>query len=290
MGYLFVTGAFMCIGSYMVPVRFASAKGLHFMPFMGLGLLVFDLLRFDSLRQLAAHPVWLGACLLSGLLWAAGQVLANMTLEEVSLAKSSVLFNVNSFINIAFGLLVFHEAQGLTAYIFLLLGGLVLFAGAWYVAGIAPAPSKEGNLKKGVLYGISAGIFWGLYFMPVKAVQTWYPEAGLGSLDLLSGLAFGGTFPALLLFLKVPKTEIRARNIGMGLVTAILWAGGTACFLLAIQSLGLSRAVPIVNTSGLVYSLWSLFVFKEFPMSVWPKVLGGAALVAVGAVLTAQSG
>ena len=290
MGYLFVSGAFLFIGSYMVPVRFASAKGLHFMPFMGLGLLIFDLLRFGSLERVAAHPFWLGACLLSGLLWAAGQVLANMTLEEVSLAKSSVLFNVNSFINIAFGLLAFHEASGLQSYLFLLAGGLVLFAGAWYVAGIAPAPSKEGNLNKGVLYGLLAGVFWGLYFMPVKAVQTWYPEAGLGSLDILSGLAFGGTFPALLLFLKVPKKEFNARNVTMGMVTALLWAGGTACFLLAIQSLGLSRAVPIVNTSGLVYSLWSLFVFKEFPMSVWPKVLGGALIVAAGAVLTAQSG
>lgn len=290
MGYLFVIGAFFCIGSYMVPVRFATSKGLRFMPFMGLGLLIFDLLRWDSLAHLAAHPLWLGACVLSGLLWAAGQILANMTLEEVSLAKSSVLFNVNSFINIAVGLLAFHEASGMTAYLFLLAGGLVLFAGAWYVAGIAPAPSKEGNLRKGVIYGLSAGIFWGLYFMPVKAVQTWYPEPGLGALDVLSGLAFGGTFPALLLFLKVPKTEFRIRNIGMGLITTLLWSGGTACFLLAIQSLGLSRAVPIVNTSGLVYALWSLFVFKEFPMSVWPKVLGGAVIVAVGAILTAQSG
>jgi drug/metabolite transporter (DMT)-like permease len=290
MGYLFAAGAFLFIGSYMVPVRFATAKGLRFMPFMGLGLLVFDLVRWDSLSRVMAHPLWLEACLLSGLLWAAGQVLANMTLEEVSLAKSSVLFNVNSFINIGVGLLAFHEASGLKSYLFLLAGGLVLFAGAWFVANIAPAPSKEGDLKKGVLLGILTGFFWGLYFMPVKAVQTWYPEAGLGSLDVLTGLAFGGTFPALLLFLKVPKTEIRSRNIGMGLVTALLWAGGTACFLLAIQNLGLSRAVPIVNTSGLVYALWSLFVFKEFPMSVWPKVLGGAVIVAVGAILTAQSG
>ncbi|HVZ81375.1 MAG TPA: GRP family sugar transporter [bacterium] len=290
MGYLFVTGAFLCIGSYMVPVRFATAKGLGFIPFMGVGLLLFDLARSGSLARLAAHPTWMGACLVSGILWVAGQFLANMTLEEVSLAKSSVLFNVNSFINIGFGLLAFHEASDLRSYLFLSAGGLVLFAGAWYVAGIAPAPSKEGNLRKGVLYGLLTGFFWGLYFMPVKAVQTWRPEADLGSMDILAGLAFGGTLPALLLFLKVPKGLFTARNFAMGLLSAFLWAGGTAFFLLAIESLGLSRAVPIVNTSGLVYSLWSLFVFKEFPLSVWPKVLGGALIVAIGAVLTACSG
>lgn len=290
MGYLFVFGAFLCIGSYMVPVRFASAKGLKFMPFMGLGLVVFDLLRLDSLRHLAEHPLWIGACLLAGLLWAAGQTLANLTLEEVSLAKASVLFNANSFINIGMGLVVFHEASGPKAYAFLLLGGLVLFFGAWWVARIGAVKSKEGNLKKGVLYGLLAGLFWGLYFVPVKAVQMWDPQPGLGPLDVLAGLAFGGTWPSLLLFFACSKKDWTGKNVAFGAVTAALWAGGTAFFLLSIDSLGLSRAVPIVNTSGLVYTVWSLFVFREFPMSVGPRVLVGAAIVAAGAILTACSG
>src|SRR5260221_802686 len=152
-GYLYALGAFACIGSYMMPVRCATAKGIAFLPFMGLGMVLIDLFRFNSLLALWDHPHWFWASIVSGLLWVCGQSLANLALEEVSLAKASVLFNFNSFINIAFGLILFKEASGLRSYLFLLAGGLVLFIGAWWVANLSASPAKEGNLKKGILYG-----------------------------------------------------------------------------------------------------------------------------------------
>lgn len=288
-GYLYAFAAFLGVGSYMVPVRFATAKGLWFMPFMGLGMVVMDLLRWDSLKNLWAHPFWFWGSVLSGVLWVTGQALANLCLEEVSLAKGSVLFNANSFINIAFGLVVFHEASGLRAYLFLLAGGILLFLGAAWVARVSATPAKEGNLRRGVLWGLLAALFWGLYFTPATAVQKWYPEPSLSTLDVLSGLALGGTFPALALFFFCPKKLWTLPNVGLGGLTTLLWAAGMTCFLLANQALGLARAVPIVNSSGLVYAAWSLFVFKEFPFTQAPKVLGGALLVAAGAVLMAFS-
>lgn len=281
--------AFLCIGSYMVPVRFATAKGLRFLPFMGLGMVVMDCLRLSSLKNLWAHPLWFWGSFVAGILWVTGQTLANLALEEVSLAKASVLFNSNSFINIAFGLLVFHEASGLRAYLLLLAGGILLFIGAWWVARISATPSKEGNLKKGIFYGLLAGLFWGLYFAPTKAVQVWDPQSSLSSIDVLSGLALGGTLPALALFFFCEKKHWGFRNIAAGAVTTLLWGLGMTCFLLANQALGLARAVPIVNASGLVYTLWSLLVFKEFPMSQSPKVLGGTLLVVIGVILMAFS-
>ncbi len=288
-GYLYAFAAFFCVGSYMVPVRFASAKGLQFLPFMGLGMAIMDLLRISSLKNLWAHPLWFWGSFAAGVLWVTGQTLANLALEEVSLAKASVLFNSNSFINIAFGLLVFHEASGWRAYLFLLMGGILLFIGAWLVARVSAAPSKEGNLKKGILYGLLAGFFWGLYFAPTKAVQVWDPQSTLTSLDVLSGLALGGTLPALALFFFGSQRHWGFRNVAAGGITTLLWGMGMSCFLLANQALGLSRSVPIVNASGLVYALWSLFVFKEFPLSQWHKVLGGTVLVVAGVILMACS-
>jgi glucose uptake protein GlcU len=288
-GYFFALGAFFCIGSYLVPVRFAQAKGLAFLPFMGLGVLAWDLLSLPSLRTLAAHPLWLGASLLSGVLWVCGQIFANLSLEEVSLAKASALFNFNSFINIAFGLLAFREASGLRAYLYLLAGGILLFLGAWRVSSVSAAPSKEGDLRKGVFWGLVTGLFWGLYFVPTKAVQVWGPRTGLGSLDLFNGMALGGTLPLLALFFLRPRGRLSLRNVLAGAVSALLWILGTIGFLSAIGVLGLSRAVPIVNSNGLVYAAWSLWVFKEFDFSQWPKVLGGSLLVAAGVALMAFS-
>ncbi len=289
LGYLYAFGAFACIGSYMVPVRFATAKGLSFLPFMGLGMAVLELFRFHSLQALWGHPYWFWASILSGLLWACGQSLANLALEEVSLAKASVLFNVNSLVNIAFGLIVFHEASGLKAYLLLLAGGSLLFLGAWWVAHLSAAPRKERDLEKGVLFGLLAGFFWGVYFAPIKAAQVWDPQNTLTSSDALTGLILGGIGPALLVGSAGLSKNWNLRNLGFGVATAALWIMGTTCFLLAIDALGLSRAVPIVNASGLVYTCWSLFVFKEFPISLWPKVLGGTLIVIAGVVLMAFS-
>jgi drug/metabolite transporter (DMT)-like permease len=215
--------------------------------------------------------------------------LANLALEEVSLAKAAVFFNFNSFINIVLGLLLFKEATGLRAYLFLLAGGVLLFLGAWWVAGVSAAPSKEGNLQKGIFLSLAAGFFWGVYFVPVKALQIWAPEPGLDFLHVLSGLILGGALPAVLSVLFRKEGPGWIRNTGCGFATALLWAGGTACFLAAIQSLGLSRAVPIINSNALMYAAWSLFVFKEFSLSAWPKVLGGTVLVVAGVVLMALS-
>lgn len=288
-GYLYAFGAFACIGSYMIPVRFATARGLAFMPLMGLGMVLVDLTRFHSLEALWAYPAWFWASILSGLLWAAGQTFANLALEEVSLAKASVLFNANSLINIGFGLVVFKEASGWKSYVLLLAGGALLFLGAWWVARLSAAPRKERNLRKGVLYGLLAGLFWGVYFAPIKAAQVWDPQSSLTSSDALTGLILGGTGPALLLAFFGRRKDWTFRNMGLGAATAILWTAGTTFFLLAIGSLGLSRAVPIVNSSGLVYTCWSLFVFKEFPFSLWPKVLGGTVIVVAGVILMAFS-
>jgi glucose uptake protein GlcU len=289
MGYLYAFGAFLCIGSYLMPVRFATAKGLQFFPFMGLGMGVLELFRISSLEALWAHPLWFWGSVLAGLLWAAGQTLANVTLEAVSLAKASVLFNANTFINIAFGLFAFHEASGLKSYLFLLGGGILLFLGAWWVATISAASAQKENLKKGVLFGLLTAIFWGVYFAPTKAVQVWDPQAGLSSLDVLTGMILGGTVPALVLFAFCPKKFWTFRNIAAGAGTTVLWASGTSFFLLANQALGLSRAIPIVNASGLVYAFWSLFVFKEFPLSAWPKVVSGTLIVVAGVILMALS-
>lgn len=287
MGYLYAFAAFALIGSYMVPNRFARAKGVAFLPFMAFGLLALDLGLLSQLLSLWSHPLWFWLSILTGFLWVLGQGLANMALTEISLAKASVFFNVNSFINIAMGLLVFHEASGLRAYLLLLAGGALLFLGAWIVAGVSPSPRKEGDRRKGILWSLLAGFFWGVYFTPVQWAQK--GSAGLFTPEMaLSGVILGGAIPVLGWWLSRGMARGTRKDLGLGFLTALFWLGGTLFFLKANQSLGLSRSVPIVNANVLIYAGWSL-LFKELPLGQWPKVLGGALVVAMGVVLMALS-
>jgi glucose uptake protein GlcU len=289
-GYLYTLGAFLLIGSYLVPVRFASSKGLAFLPFMAVGLLGLDFIFMNGpLKELTAHPFCFGMAVLSGALWSMGQAMANLALEEISLAKASVLFNLNTFLNMAVGIFVFKEASGTSSMMFLTGGGILLFGGAWLVSKAQAGPSREENLEKGILYSLLAGVFWGVYFIPVKVLPVWNPQIHLSSLDLLSGLALGGTFSGAVTAIFYQRSQWTLKNLGLGFATAGLWTAGTACFLLSINLLGLSRAVPIINTNSLMYAAWSFFVFKEIPFSQFPKVLGGTLLAIAGIILLSFS-
>jgi glucose uptake protein GlcU len=287
-GYLYCFGAFLFIGSYLVPSRFAKSKGLGFLPLMGFGLLVGSLALYPYYLDLASSPLWLGASLLSGLLWCLGQCSANIALEEISLAKGSALFNVNTLINLTAGLVLFGEGARPGSLPYLVSGGLLLFAGAVWVAWTQPSPRKERDFKKGLVWSLVAAGCWGVYLLPILMAKKLEPNDSFTHLHTLVGLMAGGGLSALLVgcFPKV-KTYWR-EDLGWGVLSSVLWVAGTGFFLGGISTLGLAKTVPIVNANVLVYAAWSLFVFKEFPVSQAFRVLGGCLAIALGIALTAQ--
>src|SRR5665213_228067 len=289
MGYLWALLGVLCIGCYMLPVRFSATKGFSFFHLMGLAMLPVVVFRWNSIESLWAHPMWLGASLLSGMLWGLGQIAANVALEEISLAKAAVYFNSNTLLNILLGLVIFHEATSLNSTLLLLMGAVLLTAGAIWVTKIPASSSKEGNLKKGIFFSLTAGFFWGVYFFPITWMRHSDTQTSIGQLDVLIGLALGGAIIGMGLpfFVKTQKAPPLDWALGFG--SALLWITGMSGMLMAIQLLGLSRAVPMVNANTLVYTAWSLFYFKELPLAQWPKVLGSALLALGGGVLMALS-
>ena len=284
MGYLYAFMAFLMIGSYLVPLRFARPKGDAFLALMGLGMAASLPFFAPQLVQLVRHPAWLAAGILSGVLWAVAQGLANRAIGEVSFAKAVVVFNLNTFVNIAAGLLLFREAASLHAAIGLVAGGIVLFSGAAVVAGAQASPSMEGDRRQGILLAGGAGLIWGLYFIPLQYVKKLDPAPGLDEMHLLAALLLGGSLAAMAIGARsLRRTTWTRRDLGWGAVSAVLWTVGTAFFLAAIREMGLARAVPLINMNTLMYAGWSLFVFKELPLSQTWRILIGTLLAILGA-------
>ncbi len=284
MGYVFVFLAFAFIGTYLVPLRFSRVKGDAYLALMGLGLWAALLGLAPFFKELVRHPLWLVAGVSAGVFWAIAQSLANRAVEEISLAKAVVVFNLNSFVNMAVGFLLFQEVSGWKTLLILSGGSLLLFGGASLVASAQAVPTAERNLRKGILLAAGAGLIWGVYFVPLQAVQRWAAVPSLGPLHLLSGLAAGGGATALIMGWKKLRTEpLRGQDLAWGMASGFVWVAGTAFFLLAIAQLGLARAVPLINTNTLMYTAWSLFVFRELPSSQMGRVILGAILVVLGA-------
>lgn len=290
MGYLYAFLAFLMIGSYLVPLRFSRPKGDAFLALMGIGMAACLPFFAPQLMTLARYPLWLAAGILSGILWAIAQAMANRAVGEVSFAKAVVVFNLNTFVNIAAGLILFREAASLGAALVLLAGGLVLFSGAALVSRAQAAPAAEGNRKKGILLAAMAGLIWGVYFIPMQSAKTWAPAPELNEMHLLAALLLGGSLSAIAIGVRsLGRIAWGGWDLGWGILSAVLWTAGTAFFLLAIREMGLARAVPLINTNTLMYAGWSLFVFKELPMNQAGRVLLGALLAVAGAGILALS-
>lgn len=286
MGYIYVLGAFVLIGSYLVPVRFARAKGDAFLALMGIGLLGCLVVLGPRLMELARHPAWLAAGVFSGVLWAVAQGFANRAVSEIPFAKAVVVFNLNTFVNIAAGILLFREAATAGSAFWLAAGGTVLFIGAVLVSGAQSFASAEGDRRKGIVLSALAGLIWGVYFIPLKYVQKLAPAPELGETHLLTGLLLGGGLGAVAIGARSLRLSgWRARDLAWGVASGIAWTVGTAFFLAAIRELGLSRAVPLINMNTLMYVGWSLFVFREIPLSQAWRVLAGALVAVLGAWL-----
>jgi len=288
LGYLYAFGAFLCIGSYLVPARRAQSTGLSFIPLLGTGLLALSLLLTPYLIEILRSPHWAAAVTISGILWCLGQCSAGIALEQISLAKGSALFNVNTLINLAAGLLLFGEGAKSGSAPWVWSGGLLLFAGAVWVAWAQAVPEKEGNLAKGVLWSLVAAVCWGVYFLPLVALRRMEPDAPFGTFHILSGIMATGGLAAVSSVFFIKRKPLWKRDLPWGFASSVLWTLGTGCFLAGINAMGLARTVPVVNANVLMYAFWSLFVFRELPLAQAPRVLGGCAAIALGIALIAH--
>jgi glucose uptake protein GlcU len=74
-----------------------------------------------------------------------------------------------------------------------------------------------------------------------------------------------------------------------GAASGAVWGAANACTILAIQSLGLGVAYPIVQAGLFVAGLWGVLLFSELTFLLPQLVfwLSGAALVAGAGLLTA---
>jgi glucose uptake protein GlcU len=301
-GYLDALLGFIGFGCYQIPLRFSKVKGLGFLSFIGIGILLVDIIFIRQFLELWKDPVWFWGSIFSGMLWALGQGFANLSLEELSLAKGSVLFNLNTLGNILVGVFLFGEVTGFSKDLFLILGTGLLLAGAIIVSVSEADNHKEGNLKVGVLLALLAAIFWGIYFAPIKALQIssqlkwpWLlkwealnPTSNPSTLLVLSGLMMGAGITAFFFGIH-GLLKGGYREVGLGAGSAILWAFGMIFSLKAIDILGLAKAIPIINSNVLLYAAWSFFVFKELPKSQIKRVVLGSILVIGGILLLSLS-
>lgn len=268
LGFLSAFASAVSWGTFFVPVRKVNVSNVwQLQGATGIGAI------------LLAIPVglfWgfdiLPAGLLSGVIWAVGNILALYSVKMIGLSRTSpFLAGFSILISFLWGILFFgekfHYLILAIAAVGLLLGGLP------FITNTAKGSPVQ---KNGYLVAAASGLIGGSYVIPMQATHSL--QSGFFS-SSLSIFAIG--IPLLFFSRRFIKKEMVA-----GILSGSLFNVGSLTILVAVGLIGITVAYPISQTATLFAVSWGILYFREIihrPSII--RVIVGATLIMGGAGL-----
>lgn len=210
--------------------------------------------------------------LLSGAIWAIGNILALYSVRLIGLSRTSpFLAGFSILVSFLWGILFFGEKFNYLilaiAAVGLLLGGLPFIVNT--TKGI---PIQ----RKGYFVAAASGLIGGSYVIPMHAAHSL--QSGFFS-SSLSIFVIG--IPLLFYSRRFVKKEIAA-----GILSGSLFNVGSLAVLLAVGLIGITVAYPISQTATLFAVSWGILYFKEIvDRRHIRRAIIGAGLIMCGAGL-----
>jgi len=210
--------------------------------------------------------------LLSGAIWAIGNILALYSVRLIGLSRTSpFLAGFSILVSFLWGILFFGEKFNYLilaiAAVGLLLGGL-----PFIVNTTKGLPIQ----KKGYFVAAASGLIGGSYVIPMQAAHSL--QSGFFS-SSLSIFVIG--IPLLFYSRRFVKKEIAA-----GILSGSLFNVGSLAVLLAVGLIGITVAYPISQTATLFAVSWGILYFKEIvDRRHIRRAIIGAGLIMCGAGL-----
>lgn len=157
-------------------------------------------------------------------------------------------------------------------------------------AGMLAGQVSSKPIASGIASAVMAGVFGGLILIPMKfsTIQglDYLPSMGVGILVALPC--------PLLLHLAMPVglagTSQHHAAVIPGIASGVIWNVGNACSMIAVKTIGLAVAYPIMQAGLFVAALWGMLLFNELPgTSARVKFVGDGCIVILGVVLLSLS-
>jgi drug/metabolite transporter (DMT)-like permease len=248
-----------------------------------------------DIRQAPHLIVW---GILAGCLWAVANTLTIFAIRDIGLSIAFPLWNINSLLGIFWGYLLFNELRdaGKLRWLTVLGGALLMFLGATLLAVASSTTSPAEHPLRGILAALGAGLLWGTMYVH-------YRKAYLTGMNPLSFIAFFtiGELGMMLTLALLYGGGPAALSHQLGLARPVLfwlmlggfvWVIGDLFQQFAAKYIGISRGIPLSNTTHLWGLLWGILVFGELrglSTSLYAQVIGGSLLMAAGAGAIALS-
>ncbi len=217
--------------------------------------------------------------ILSGILWASGNILSVLAVKNSGLSRSApVWMGIGILISFIWGLLFFNEA--LTSIVIGLTGIFLLTVGISLVS--STTEDRGSSSFKGIILAISAGLLFGCYLVPLKLSKL-QPTDFLFPMSL--GILIGGL---AIYFTKSPKFD--KHIILPGTFSGLIWNIANFTSFFAVLSLGISIGFPLTQMALFISVLWGLLYFHEIKgRNKVIRLSMGAVVLFTGAILLGLS-
>ncbi len=248
-GYIAAIACMLGWGSYFVPMkRVKNYDPIYYQTVMCVGIFLLSIVLTFFTRQFT-FSYW---AILSGILWASGNVLSILAIKRSHLAIAApVWMGVAIFISFLWGVFFFRET---IHFMFLSVTGIILL-----IVGII-AISQVGNERgssdiKGIMFAALAGLLFGSYLVPFKLVNV---SALTFSFSMSLGIIITGV---VLFFLTKPK--INMAIVLPGMASGIIWNIANIISFFAVGILGIAIGFPLTQMALFVSVLWGVLYFHE---------------------------
>jgi len=266
---LLIVFSALFFGSQFVPKKFCRSFddfGYNFSMVFGIllnAIIWFSVISFHEKMCFPFVPTILS--FLAGTVWVFGNILLISAVSRIGMARSFTIINLVSIISFAGAVLFLGEMRVAVSVMLTAFAGVLIIMSGCIL--ITQTTSKKEMLKSktGLVYAFLSSLFFGSSnIMIMYSINVQHLHVNASATFIALGAVLGG-FIILLKNRKI-KYWFNARKgwHGLGVSGGALWGMGNVLSLYAMQKIGVSLSVPMLQGfMTIVSALWGIAVFNE---------------------------
>ncbi len=224
----------------------------------------------------------------AGIVWVFGNILLISAVSRIGMARAFTIINLVSVMSFIGAILLLGEMRVAVSVILTALAGVVIIMVGCALITLTTSKKEKLKSKKGLIYAFLSSLFFGSFnIMIMYSINIQHLHVNAAALFLTLGAVLGG----FIILLKKGKIKywfnVKKRWHALGVSGGILWGMGNVLSLYAMQKIGVSISVPILQGfMTIVSAVWGIIIFREMHDVVHGRRKKALIMFVTGMILT----
>ena len=279
-------------GSQFVPRKFCrSFDDLGYNVSMVFGIMLnaliwFAIISFQGKMCFPFAPTILS--FLAGIVWVFGNILLISAVSRIGMARSFTIINLVSVMSFIGAILFLGEMRVAVSIILTAFAGVIIIMVGCTLITLTTSKKEKLKSKKGLIYAFLSSFFFGSFnIMIMYSINVQHLHVNASALFLTLGAVLGG----FIILLKKGKVKywfnVKKRWHALGVSGGLLWGMGNILGLYAMQKIGVSVSVPMLQGfMTIVSAVWGIIIFREMQDVIPERRKKALIIFMAGMILT----